>query len=229
MFSLSVRGEAGLCVIPFGLSSFRRTFRIPSAHSLLECRNVSTPGGIPPPPPHPLYFNIVFLSELKPCSNLQHKEKSHTRPLAKWLHQRASLVGPKRVCQNNTAWKTPQTRFEEGKKTTAKMPQRTFFFFSSQITLVRRPKDGAHRVTKRGGGEGGEGHQIVEFPIRSLAEIWNNNPHQGLATSVSDSIHWTMGRNRASHCVPRKSSRESFLSQVFHPRFIHTHCMERGC
>lgn len=55
------------------------------------------------------------------------------------------------------------------------MAQRTPFFFSlaanfpRQITLVRRPKDRAHRITKRGGRVGGD--QIAEFPIRSLAEI----------------------------------------------------------
>lgn len=37
--------------------------------------------------------------------------------------------------------------------------------FPRQITLVRRPKDGAHHFTKEGR------NQIVEFPILSLAEI----------------------------------------------------------
>lgn len=48
-----------------------------------------------------------------------------TCPLAKWLHQRASLVETEQVCQNNTAWKTPRTP-EEKKNVT--MAQRTFFF-----------------------------------------------------------------------------------------------------
>lgn len=155
-----------------------------------------------------------------------------SRPLAKWLHQRASLVETEQVCQNNTAWKTPRTPEERENVT---MAQRTPFFFSlaanfpRQITLVRRPKDRAHRITKRGGG--GEGHQIVEFPIRSLAEIWNNNPHQGLATSVRYSIHWTMARNRASHGVRRNQPGNlshlmfSTVTLTFYPH----HRMECSC
>lgn len=93
--------------------------------------------------------------------------------------------------------------------------------FPRQITLVRRPKDRAHRITKRGGRVGGD--QIAEFPILSLAEIWNNNPHQGLATSVSFSIHWTMAGNGASPGA-MKSAGGLFSSSDFHhdARFLST-------
>lgn len=85
--------------------------------------------------------------------------------------------------------------------------------FPRQITVVRRPKDRAHRITKRGGG--GEGHQIAQFPIRSLAEIWNNNPHQGLATSVMLLYSLNNGEKPSLPRRALKSAGESFSSHVF--------------
>lgn len=123
------------------------------------------------------------------------------RPLAKWQHQPVSLVETEQLCRNNTAWKTLRTQLGWGKNVTmARCGGLPFFSllavnFPCQITLVRGPKDGAHRITMGGR------NQIAQFPIRSLAEIWNNNPHQGLAMSVNFPIHWTMARNQTSLSV----------------------------
>lgn len=123
-----------------------------------------------------------------------------SRPLAKWQHQLVSLVETEQLCQNNAAWKTLRTQLDWEKKCDNGSVQRTPFIllavnFPCQITLVRGPKDGAHRITMGGR------NQIAQFPIRSLAEIWNNNPHQGLAMSVNVPIQWTMARNQRSLSV----------------------------
>lgn len=49
-------------------------------------------------------------------------------------------------------------------------------------------------ITSQRGGR----NQIAEFPVVSLAEIWNNNPHQGQAVSSKFPIHWTMAQSRSS-------------------------------
>lgn len=60
-------------------------------------------------------FSISYSFQSRNPVQIYNTGRNLSCPLAKWLHQRASLVETEQVCQNNTAWKTPRTPEEEKK------------------------------------------------------------------------------------------------------------------
>lgn len=148
--------EAGLCIIPFIFSPSRCTFRIPSAHSLLECRNVTTRGGFGSP-----RISISYSFQSRNPVQIYNTGRNLSRPLAKWLHQRASMVFAVSFmpCYFGTLAPFPP---EEKENCDNGAEDSLAANFPRQMTLVRRPKDRAHRITKRGGG--GEGTPDSRIP-----------------------------------------------------------------
>lgn len=129
-----VRGgqEEGLCVTPFIFSSFRRTFRIPSAHSLLECRNVSTRGDWAPPVfQYCIPFRVEALFKFTTLGGI-----SVVPSLSGYIGARLWWE-TEQVCQNNTAWKTAQTPEEEKKKMWQWRRGLYFFFLGWEFPPVK--------------------------------------------------------------------------------------------
>lgn len=166
-----------------------------------------------------LHFNITFVFRFTNLLKFYKLARNLSSPLSKWQHQLVSLVRTE-LCQNNTPWKTLRTQEAVTMGWCRGIsPVKLLLYETQKMELI---------TSQRGR------NLIAEFPILSLAEIWNNNPHQGQAMSVNFPIHWTMAQSRPSRSIEqhqgtqcnRISQRDLSLLKMFSnmiPCYLHYH------
>lgn len=145
------------------------------------------------------FFSIAHSFQSQHPLQIYNMARNLSRPLAKWQHQLVSLVETEQLCQNNAAWKTLRTQLDLGKMWQWLGAEDSLFSPRCEFPLSNYSCKKAQRRSSSHYNRGR--NQIAQFPIRSLVEIWNNNPHQGLAMSFNFPIQWTMARNQPSLSV----------------------------
>lgn len=110
-------------------------------------------------------ISILYSFQSRNPVQIYNTGRNLSRPLAKWLHQRVSLVETEQVCQNNTARKMPRTPEEQ--KNIVTMAQRTFFLgceFPPSNYCSEKAQRQSSSYYKEGRGRGGTPDSTIPNP-----------------------------------------------------------------